>query len=154
MELTKTAAHEAACAKLLNRFAYALDAYDYTTVVSLFTDDAEFAAFGTSYKGVAGLKTWLAKRDTDMVTRHIVSNVIIDLLDDKEAVGYARTAAYRVRGWRGKEPAPMANPVYILDYKDRFVRDPKRGWLFSRREAHIVLAGVEQRQWISQGVAK
>jgi len=92
-----------------------LDAYDYTTVVLLFTDDAEFATFGTSYKGVAGLNTWRAKRDRDMVSRHNVSTVLIDLVSDQEAVGHARTVASHVRGWRGKEPAPMANPVYILD---------------------------------------
>ena len=154
MDMIKAAIHEAACQKLIHRFAYALDHYDYTGVLSLFTDDAEFSAFDRSYQGLSGLKSWLARRETDMITRPNISNVIVDMVNDKEAIGTARCTVYRLRGWRGKEPGPMANPVYVLDYKDRFIRDPKRGWLFSRREAVIVLAGVEQRQWISQGVGR
>lgn len=154
MDFMKAAAHEAACAKLLHRFALHLDNYDYTNLLSLFTEDAEFAAFGRSYKGLSGLNAWLTGRETDMITRHINSNIIIDMVNDKEAVGSARCVAYRLRGWRGKEPGPMAQPVYILDYNDRFTKDAKRGWLFSRREAKIIMAGVEQRQWIHQGVAR
>ena len=143
--------HERACERLIHGFARALDAYDYDGVLRLWAEDAVFSALGHDYAGQAGLRDWLALREKDMICRHIVTNVVVEVIDDVTARASAYCSAWRIRGWRGREPGPMNPPAYVVDYADRFARDPVRGWRFSRREVTVALAGVEQRQALRSG---
>lgn len=144
-------AHERACERLIHGFARALDLYDQDGVLRLWAEDGVFSVPGCDHPGHAGLRAWMGQREKDMICRHIVTNILVDVLDDTTATATAYCSAYRVRGWRGREPGPMMPPAYVVEYSDRFTRDPTRGWLFSRRAIAVVLAGVEQRQALRAG---
>jgi hypothetical protein len=140
--------NERACERLCYLFARHLDAYDYEGVLGLWSEDGVIAALGKEYSGLSSLRDWIGKREGDLICRHMVTNVLIDVIDDQHATGSCYAAAYRIRGWRGREPGPMSPPAYVVEYTDSFRRDPVRGWLFSRRDVTIAMAGAEQRQAI------
>lgn len=144
-------AHERACERLIHGFARALDMYDYDTALLLWSEDGVLSVPGHDHAGHSGLREWMARREKDMICRHIVSNLVVDVLDNTTATARAYCSAYRVRGWRGREPGPMMAPAYVVDYADRFVRHPVRGWLFAHRQVTVALAGVEQRQALRAG---
>lgn len=137
---------ERACERLILRFARLLDAYDYEGVLRLWTDDGVMSALGRDHTGHPGLRDWMNRREKDLICRHFVSNIMIDVIDENRAVGNSYASAYRIRGWRGREPGPMNAPSYVVEYADSFRRDPERGWLIARREVIVAMAGVEQRQ--------
>jgi len=144
-------AHEQACIRLIHGFARALDRYDYDAVLRLWAEDGVFSVPGRDHHGHAGLRAWMARREKDMICRHIVTNIVVDVIDHTRAVASAYCSAWRIRGWRGREPGPMALPAYVVDYADSFVRDPERGWLFASRRVEVALAGMEQRQAMRTG---
>ena len=149
-DLTRLA-YERACERLIHGFASALDLYDYDTVLRLWSDDGVLSVPGHDHRGHPGLRDWMARREKDMICRHIVTNIVVDVHDETTATATAYCSAYRVRGWRGREPGPMMPPAYVVDYADAFTRDPARGWLFARRKVSVALAGVEQRQALRAG---
>jgi len=144
-------AHERACERLILAFASALDRYDYDAVLRLWAEDGVLALPGQDHAGHVALRDWMARREKDMICRHIVTNITVDVQSDSTATASAYCSAYRVRGWRGREPGPMMPPAYVVDYADTFTRDPQRGWLFARRAVRVALAGVEQRQALRGG---
>jgi hypothetical protein len=139
-------AHERACIRLISGFTRALDLYDYDSALRFWAKDGVLALPGQDHVGHAALRDWMNRREKDMVCRHVVTNVLVDVHDDQTATATALCSTWRVRGWRGREPAPMMLPAYVVDYSDTFIRNPEHGWLFARRVVTIALAGVEQRQ--------
>ncbi len=144
-------AHERACERLIHGFARALDFYDYDAVLRLWSDAGVLSVPGRDHHGHAGLRDWMGRREKDLICRHIVTNIVVEVLDGTTAEASAYCSAFRVRGWRGREPGPMMPPAYVVDYADRFIRDPARGWLFLSRKVTVALAGVEQRQALRTG---
>lgn len=131
------------CARLANNYANRLDAYDYPGFLELFSDDAILNMLGREYAGKAAIAAWLDGREADMVCRHLVTNVTTDVIDERHATGFNYTISYRVRGWRGREPALFEAPTFLVEYRSVFVRGSS-GWLFARRGVSAALAGEEQ----------
>lgn len=144
-------AHERACERLIHGFARALDRYDYDTALRFWAEDGVLALPGQDHVGHAALRDWMNRREKDMICRHVVTNLLVDVQDDRSATATALCSTWRVRGWRGREPGPMMPPAYVVDYTDSFTRHPVRGWLFARRVVTVALAGVEQRQALRAG---
>lgn len=144
-------AHERACERLVFEFARALDRYDYDAGLRFWAEDGVLALPGQDHVGHAALRDWMNRREKDMICRHVVTNLMVDVLDDRNATATALCSTWRVRGWRGREPGPMMPPAYVVDYTDTFTRHPGRGWLFARRVVTVALAGVEQRQALRAG---
>lgn len=143
--------HERACERLLYGFTRALDRYDYEAALAFWAEDGVLSMPGRDHAGHAEIGRWMAQREKDMICRHIVTNVVVDVIDDTTAESTSYCSTWRVRGWRGREPGPMVPQAYVVEFVDRFTRDPARGWLFARREVRVALAGVEQRQALRAG---
>lgn len=130
---------EHACQRLVHSYANFIDAYDYDRFMGLWAEDAEWVIYGKPSRGHAAIRATLAARPDKSVVRHLMSNVVVDLTGPDRAEGRCYAVAYRADGWLGTQPAPLTLPRFLVDYRDRFVRDPARGWLFSRREIVSVL---------------
>ena len=63
----------------------------------------------------------------------------IDVVDKSNATGVCYAIARRVSHARGKAPAIFEPPQFLVGYRDAFVRDPRRSWLFARREIAAAL---------------
>jgi ketosteroid isomerase-like protein len=125
---------ERACERLVNVYANRIDAYDYEGFLKLWAEDAVWNVLGKEWRGHAGIRRGLEARDQTMICRHLVSNIVIDVADENRASGVCYTIAYRVLNARGKAPALFEPPQFLVDYRDSFVRDSRRGWLFARRD--------------------
>jgi hypothetical protein len=142
---------ERACERLTCSYANLLDAYDYDNFLGLWSEDAVLNMLGREHKGRAAIRGWLGSREPDLVCRHLVTNMVTDVIDDGHAKGFCYTISYRVRGWRGREPGPLEDPTFIVQYHSEFRKDPARGWLFSRRDVGAALIGAEQMAGLLAG---
>ncbi|WP_187972553.1 nuclear transport factor 2 family protein [Aquibium microcysteis] len=138
--------HERACERLIYALARALDRYDYDAALALWSEDGVLCVPGRDHAGQGEIRRWMGQREKDMICRHIVTNVIVDVIDDVTAEATSYCSTWRVRGWRGREPGPMVPQAYAVEFIDSFQRKDDQGWLFARREVRVALAGVEQRQ--------
>jgi hypothetical protein len=142
---------ERACEKLTCSYANLLDAYEHDRFLALWTDDAVLNMLGREHRGPDGIRGWLETREPDLICRHLVTNVVTEIIDDRRATGFCYTIAYRARGWRGREPGPLEAPPFLVQYESEFRRDPVRGWLFSRRDVAAALVGAEQLAALQAG---
>lgn len=130
---------EHACQRLTHAYANFIDTYDYDRFMGLWAEDGEWVIYGNLSHGHAAIRATLDARPSDAVVRHLVANVVIDVTAPDRAEGRCYAVAYRADGYLGVQPAPLSLPRFLVDYRDAFVRDPQRGWLFSRREIVSVL---------------
>jgi hypothetical protein len=135
---------ELACAKLCNAYALRLDAYDYDRFIELWSKDAVLDLFGREFSGLPAIRTFLEGREAEMICRHIVTNIEVDVLDAETAKGTCYTASYRVQNGLGSEPGPLTPPTFLMDCHSLFKLDPKRGWVFTRRNVRAAMAGEQQ----------
>ena len=122
---------EAECQRLMNRFSWAVDAMDYDQVVSLFVPDCVFGRADKYFQGHAGLRQSLEGRPRDRVTRHVASNIVIDVTDDDRAAGKAYCLVFGHKGSLapGAE-APLGVPDSLILHEADFVRTSE-GWRFA-----------------------
>ena len=126
---------------LIYTYAELIDAGDLEAVAALFRD-AEICAPGAGGEPVAGYDAVLAMyqaacriyEDTGTPkTRHLTSNVIVELDGDRAAA----RSCYTV--FQATESFPL-QPIISGRYHDSFERDGG-GWRFRRREMYVDLLG-------------
>lgn len=119
---------EADCTRLMTEFANCSDTFDYDRAVELFVPDCRFSRADEVFEGQDGLRFALSRRPLDRMTRHIVSNVLIDIASADTASG---TAYSLVFGYRGKlekgAEAPLGGPDSLIHYNAEFTRTGA-GW--------------------------
>jgi ketosteroid isomerase-like protein len=122
---------ESKCVRLMTEFSWRVDAKDYDGVLKLFTQDCIFGRTDLQYNGHIGLRKALDARSADRVTRHALSNIVIDVLDPDNARGKAYCVAFGHRGaLSASGEAPLNGPDSIIVYTTEFARQP-HGWLIS-----------------------
>ncbi|WP_019169983.1 nuclear transport factor 2 family protein [Pseudaminobacter salicylatoxidans] len=129
---------ELQCMRLVTAFAVNLDLRSYDEVVALFAPDAVYRPRHTTFRGQEGVRAYLQSRPHERISRHIISNCLIDVLGPDEARGYCVLTYFVDEGGTGGgEPAPLAGAKLVGDYHDRFVRTPE-GWRITERIGEIV----------------
>ncbi|MEE2892736.1 MAG: nuclear transport factor 2 family protein [Pseudomonadota bacterium] len=119
---------EYACAALCVGFARALDFTDQDHFLELFTDDAVLV-YADRCEGHSAIVRFLGSRARTTTTRHVVSNVWIDVIDDAQARGLSYCTVYA--GLAGTAP----NAVAVGHAQDRY-RCVEGEWKFARRHCH------------------
>ncbi len=122
------AAIERACARLLLRSIRAFDERDWPVYASLFTDDGVFIRANQPDEPLAGreaIRAALAARPATRLTRHLCTNIEIDVLDAEHARGSCYLVLYVEAGQR------------VGEYHDTFERTAE-GWRISRREGRLI----------------
>jgi SnoaL-like domain len=132
---------ERACERLIYRYAQLLDLGEADQVPELFVDDGVWELPGRiRFAGRAELDAGIPSRlfAPGRTARHLCMNVVIDVLGPDEATGTSYMVNYRHDEPSGvaAELAPTGDPVYIGEYRDRFVRT-EDGWKFQRRRTEL-----------------
>ncbi|HEY3696136.1 nuclear transport factor 2 family protein [Phenylobacterium sp.] len=119
------------CARLVIAYHVYVDNYDHEKVLSLFAEHAvvDHAVVGM-IRGKAALAAYFDAKDTSTVAQHVMTNVLIDVIDDDHARGTAYWTAYISPA--AALPAPMSGPAALGSYQDTFIRTPA-GWKFHTR---------------------
>lgn len=131
---------ERACERLVYTYARALDRGDMSAAADHFAEQGSFArpmAPEHVIEGRETIRAALLTRPKTLLTRHLASNVIIDVVSREEARGLScLTMISTTPPADSAAPYVTAGPVYFGEFRDRFVRE--RGeWKFSERRGSI-----------------
>jgi SnoaL-like domain len=128
---------ERSCEQLSIEYARLVDFRDYDNFVELFADDA-LLDLGRRLEGKAAIRASIMQRATDVRSRHVISNIFIEVLDTHNARGIAYLTLYRHVGPASARYGPIAStlPTAVGHYEDRYVRTDE-GWRFKSRILHV-----------------
>jgi hypothetical protein len=126
---------EHACMKLQRQYGVFADHGDVEGFTNLFAPDGSVAVpEAPPFVGHEAIRASIkALGDQEVTMRHVLTNNVVDAIDDESAEGvsylvvYNSTAPVDARGTRPVEP-----PATVGEYRDRFRRTPQ-GWKFQSR---------------------
>ena len=125
---------ERECTKLIVAYTHLIDFGEGARVVDLFTPDGVWESPENKMEGADAISAGFGTRQgMQRTSRHVCTNVAIDVVSADEATGVSYFSLYRHDGER-KGPAPLDGPVMIGQYRDRFVRTAD-GWRIRQRHA-------------------
>ena len=126
-----------ACEALSIAYARAVDFRDYDYFVTLFTEDGVLDTVKPR-EGRAAIADSLTRRPDELRSRHVITNIYIDVLNEHEARGISYLTLYRHIGPESLkgEPIDFDGPAGVGHYEDRFEKTDD-GWKFKRRKLHF-----------------
>jgi len=131
---------ERACERLINQYCLFVDFGEASRIAELFTEDGLWTNGSIRMEGRAGIHRAFSHREgvTRRTSRHLCTNVVIDVQDDDHATGVCYLVNYRYdsRSGEAEVPAPADAPKFVGEYRDTFVRTPE-GWRFATRHCDI-----------------
>jgi hypothetical protein len=125
------------CTALMHEYGYRFDHGAGVAVAELFVDDGEWTSPAVTCRGRDELIAFFRLRDelTERITRHVVTNVTVDVQSADRAT--ARSIAVEFRGVRGSDGLTTeTRPAVIGDYEDEFVQIDGV-WKFRRRRVAL-----------------
>jgi uncharacterized protein (TIGR02246 family) len=118
---------ERACERLMYDYARFVDSGEASRIADLFTDDGVWTgANGHSMNGRAELVSAFSGRQalTRRLSRHVMTNVAVDIESEDRATGIAYLINYRHDSQNAvaERPGPARNPKFVGDYHLEFRR--------------------------------
>jgi ketosteroid isomerase-like protein len=133
MEVLDVAAIERACERLVVAYTHLVDGGQAAAVADLFTEDGVWSAGRARYEGRDAIRAAFAQRQAlDRTSRHVCTNLAVDVIDADHATGLVYLTLYRFDGDGPRTP----EPDLVGDYRDTFVRTAG-GWRFATRAATV-----------------
>jgi hypothetical protein len=129
---------EGECRDLIVAFANQLDVFDYDAVLAMCVADCVFIRDGVRHAGRGGIRGLLDARSRDRLTRHITSNMAVEVIDEAHAAGHSYCQVFGHLGeLPNGVPAPLEVADSLVEFDDEFVAT-EDGWRFARRRlTHI-----------------
>ena len=125
------------CRSLSVAYARALDFRDYDALANLFTDDGILDTVRQA-EGREAIRASLGERSDEIRTRHVITNMVVEVMDDDVARGLSYLCLYRHQGSESLLPEAVgfAAPAAVGHYEDGF-RRTDAGWRFTLRKLHL-----------------
>ena len=134
-ELSRLVA-EQACAALITRYTHLVDEGHASVVADLFTDDGVWASPEARLEGRDAIRAaFLRREQSSRRSRHVCTNVAIDVEDESQATGLCYLTLFRTDS--EGTPARGTTPDLVGVYRDRFVRTDDDGWRFASRLTEV-----------------
>jgi ketosteroid isomerase-like protein len=129
---------ERACARLVTEYCHFVDHGEAAKIASQFTDDGVWASPQDTRSGRDAIAKSFGKRQDNAarMSRHVCTNLLIDVIDENNATGVVYLTLYRHDGDPARRVSPTDAPDIIGEYRDTFVRT-SNGWRFKRREIRV-----------------
>ena len=131
---------ERACERLMYIYARALDLGDLSAAADCFAEDATMArpmAPDQVIEGRESIRAALLTRPSTLLTKHLVSNVMIDVESADRARGIScLTMISTTPPADTRPPFISKGPLYFGVFQDRFVRE-QGAWKFLERRGSI-----------------
>jgi len=111
----------------------AVDLRQYDQAADFFTSSAVLDV-GTPLIGKDAIRAWLVDRPSELRSRHVLTNVLVEVIDADRARVTSLLTLYRDLGEsRAGEPSPLASPAAVGDYSSELVRIAD-GWRIQTRK--------------------
>ena len=131
---------ERACERLVHAYSRALDLGDMSAAADFFAENGSMARPMAPDKVVQGRETIraaLLTRPRTLLTKHLATNVMIDVVSRDEASGLSYLTMISTTPPADTAPPYVsAGPIYFGEFKDRFVREGG-SWKFLERRGSI-----------------
>jgi len=131
---------ERECERLINQYCLFVDFGEASRIAELFTENGWWENESIRMEGREGIRRNFSHREgvTRRTSRHLCTNVLIDVIDEDHATGVCYLINYRHDSPTGtaEYPAPSDAPKFVGEYRDTFVRTPE-GWRFATRHCDI-----------------
>ncbi|MPY93757.1 MAG: nuclear transport factor 2 family protein [Acidimicrobiia bacterium] len=131
---------ERACERLIVDYCRFVDFGEASRIAELFTENGTWESDEVVMSGRADIRARFLERQgvTRRVSRHLCTNVGIDVLSADEAEGLCYLVNYRHDRQEGDSDAvvPAELPKFVGEYHDRFRRTAE-GWRFERRRVDL-----------------
>jgi ketosteroid isomerase-like protein len=124
------------CQRTLYRFARALDAGDFEAVAATMAEDGVWFRQGERLEGRAAVVAALNKRGPSVLTRHLITNIVIDEAGADRAISHCTVLVFRDESGT-PQPVALVSPRTVSDYEDRFVRREGRWQIAERRSTSV-----------------
>ncbi len=117
-----------ACTALFIDYAQTVDFADYQRFVELFTEDAVLE-LGFRLQGKENIRKSMTKRDPMLRSRHVLTNIAINVTGADSAEGIAYLTLYRHIGPESLQPEAVAlrGPAAVGHYSNTFALTTQ-GW--------------------------
>jgi 3-phenylpropionate/cinnamic acid dioxygenase small subunit len=131
------------CAEISVAFANYVDAFNYDKLVTLFTKDGVLDRRGVDMvEGVDAIKKTMNARDPMVRTRHVCTNILVDVQSKSRASGVTYFTLFRGRQSDSEQTLPLDGPAFVGEYHDEFHFTPQ-GWKIARRNVRLVFQREE-----------
>lgn len=131
---------ERACERLVNDYVRALDLGDLSAAADCFAENGSMArpmAPDQLIEGRETIRAALLTRPRTLLTKHLVSNVMIDVESRDRARGISYLTMISTTLPRDSRPPFVAKgPLYFGEFQDRFARE-QGVWKFLERRGSI-----------------
>jgi hypothetical protein len=129
-----------ACERIVYQYSRALDLGDMNAAADLFAERGSMSrpmAPEQVIQGREAIRASLLSRPKTLLTKHLATNVIIDVesRDSASGISYLTMIATTPPA-DGKPPFISTGPVYFGEFKDRYVRE-NGVWKFFERRGSI-----------------
>jgi SnoaL-like domain len=128
------------CERLIVEYCRLVDFGEAARIAELFTEDGEWEGVDLLLRGRDEIREWFARRQdvTRRVSRHVCTNVAIEVVSPQEATSLCYLVNYRHDRAEGDAslPVPSEVPKYVGELRDRF-RLTSDGWRFARRRVDV-----------------
>jgi len=126
-----------ACEQLAIEYARSVDFRDYDNFVELFSEDATLE-LGQKIQGKAAIAKSLSRRPDQLRSRHVITNVFVDVISETQARGLCYLTLYRHIGEESLKAGPVAldGPAAVGHYEDAY-QLTDQGWRIASRRLHM-----------------
>jgi hypothetical protein len=117
--------------KLIYEFFYCLDERQYRQLSDMFSTDGVWHRQGKELRGPDAVMDAMKQRPAGFTTRHLITNVIVDIADAEAASARFYMTVFVHEGTEAPKAAvPMAVPMHVSSFEQKFVnRDGQ--WLIN-----------------------
>ena len=142
MTETETLLIEQACTRVVTRFSNYNDQRDFDALSSLFTEDGAFARPTDPDNYITGrdnILTAFKARPNDRITRHLITNIVIDVIDAHRALGTCYATLFMATA--DAEPAMFgvkASASQLIGEFDMDFQLTGDGWKIARQSGRII----------------
>jgi ketosteroid isomerase-like protein len=135
---------ERSCERLVTEYCHLVDHDEAARVADLFAEDGVWTSPENTMTGQTAIRAGFERRQRNAgrVSRHVCSNLLIEVIDPEHASGVVYLTLYRHDGEPGRGAAPSAAPSIVGEYRDSFVRTAE-GWRFQRRDTVVSFVARE-----------
>jgi len=123
------------CEKTICKYYHHVDLGEFDEAVALFTSDVLWEVLGVKLRGREILLKGLHGSLADGTIRHIVTNTLVNVVDENNANVKFYLSIYYTQGIRIENndgPLPFVGPHRIMDQGDTMIRT-EQGWRISYR---------------------
>jgi hypothetical protein len=124
------------CERIVHAYSRALDLGDMSAAADFFAENGSLArpmAPDAIITGRESIRAALLTRPKTLLTKHLATNVMIDVVSRDEALGLSYLTMISTTPGAVAPPFVSAGPLYFGEFNDRFVREQGEWKILERR---------------------